>query len=58
MLASIFLSLTLLFSAAIAAPLPQGTTCVASTLNIGTCDSNSGNPSIDIPVTIDPTVSI
>ena len=53
MLASLFLSLTLLFSAAIAAPLPQGTTCVASTLNIGTCDSNSGNTNVDLPVNVD-----
>jgi hypothetical protein len=41
-----------------AAPVPQHTACVASTLNLGTCDGDSGNVTLDVPVTIDPDVDL
>jgi hypothetical protein len=53
-----FLLFTVLLSTALTAPLPQPTTCVASTLNIGTCDTFSGNVIVDIPVDISPSVDL
>jgi hypothetical protein len=56
--ASLFLGLLISSTLAAPLPVPQDTTCVASTLNIGTCDSDSGNVNLDVPVDVSPTVDL